>query len=251
LTLILPKRVFAADEIARATVRVDNLTHRVLELDRRCEIQNPEVEIRAASGFMLYPPPVDFLSAPYPCPSHTKTLNAGASVVTYPYVIVRAKYLRASVTLAPQGVRTTGLGPGPFFVVRTPGNPHHSGARGQARSATVQLFAPLCQRGTTARAKGSRSPAVCLDRAVRIEADPAIRPIGLAAACSYKSRLHASPLPAVSWLRTTNDMEFRRGLVRHTGDSHPLCASARVVNVDLRASPGLIGSPTLARGAVT
>jgi hypothetical protein len=120
LTLTLPKRIFAADEIARATVRVDNLSHRALTVDHRCDLKNPEVDVRAASGFPLYPPPVDFLSAPPRCPFYTTTLRPGASLVTFPYIIVRAKYLQARVLLAPQRVKTTGLGPGPYFVVRTP-----------------------------------------------------------------------------------------------------------------------------------
>jgi hypothetical protein len=119
LTLILSKRVFAADEITRATVRVDNLTHRALVIDHRCGTQNPAVTVRAADGFVLYPPPVVYLSAPARCQLHTTMLGGDSSLVSHPYVIVRAKHVQASVTLAPKSVQSTGPGPGPSFVVRT------------------------------------------------------------------------------------------------------------------------------------
>lgn len=119
LTLILPKRVFAADEITQAIVRVDDLTHRALVIDHRCDTQNPAVNVRAADGFVLYPPPVVYLSAPTRCPLHTTTLVGDSSYTSHPYVIVRAKYVQASVRLAPKGAKATGMGPGPSFVVRT------------------------------------------------------------------------------------------------------------------------------------
>ena len=117
LTLVLPKQVYAVDELVRMTVRVQNVSRHGMVPVVSCDTENPRVEVSARTGYVLYPPPVPFLTVPK-CPAVqlAPLLPPGAVWERHQLVIVRGHYIRASATFSPVGTAT---GSASFFTVRT------------------------------------------------------------------------------------------------------------------------------------
>lgn len=117
LTLRAPSGAVPIDALVRVTVQATNTSQHAIHLgvglDQGCSLSTADAEVVAAQDTVAYPP--TFPNAPLPeCappgPDLGPTLQPGQTLTVHPYIILRAPYLRARLTLqSPQEIVTPRL----------------------------------------------------------------------------------------------------------------------------------------------
>jgi hypothetical protein len=114
LKLVVPKKLYAQDELTRMTVLVRNVSHHAVGVwgyASYCESYNPGIEVLDAHGTVLYPPAFhsSITFAPSCPPPSLDQLSPGQELVRRVYTILRAPYVRATLRVAVPATASSGL----------------------------------------------------------------------------------------------------------------------------------------------
>lgn len=131
VSLMMPHSVYPSGALTRATVRVRNLSGRIVTVlpgytDRNCAVDNPQVQSLTFGGVVAYPPAMRAIDPGLvpPCTGGGSTplsevgryapLRPGAAVQVNSLIIVRGPTVRVLASVAPL---VSGNLPGPAFTV--------------------------------------------------------------------------------------------------------------------------------------